>query len=101
LPGVKWARYAETGHLVYAQNGHLMAAEFDSRSFKVRGQPIALADSITHGDLPFELSRSGTLVTRDEMGSGFDAYDMVWVDRAGRTTPVDTAWKFEVTRYSA
>ena len=101
LPGVKFARYVESGYLVYAQDGRLMADGFDRGSFKVRGQPVALADSITRGNLPFELSRSGTLVTREQGGGGADAFEMVWVDRAGRAMPVDTAWRFEVTRYSA
>ncbi len=101
LKGVKWARYAESGHLVYAQDGRLMADEFDRQSFAVRGQPTVLADSITRGDLPFELSRSGTLVTRNASGAGAGAYEMMWVDRSGRTTPVDTAWKFDITRYVA
>jgi len=101
LKGVKWARYAESGHLVYAQDGRLMAVEFDRRSLAVRGQPIVLADSITRGDMPFELSRSGTLVTRNESGAGIGTYEMMWVDRSGGATPVDTAWKFDVTRYVA
>ena len=101
LPGVTWARYAKTGHLVFAQDGRLMAVGFDPGSLKVNGQPVALADSITRGDLPFELSRSGTLVTREQGGAGADAFEMMWVDRSGRTTPVDTAWRFDVTRYAA
>ena len=101
LPGVTWARYAESGHLVYAQDGRLMAVGFDRDALKVRGQPVALADSITRGNLPFELSRSGTLVTREQGTVGADAFEMVWVDRTGNTMPVDTAWKFDVTRYSA
>ena len=101
LPGVTWARYSASGHLVYAQDGRLMAVGFDIGSFKVRGQPVALADSIARGNLPFELSRSGTLVTREQGGAGADAFEMVWVDRAGRATPVDTTWKFDVTRYAA
>ena len=101
LKGVKWARYAESGHLVYAQDGRLMADEFDRRSFTVRGQPTVLADSITRGDSPFELSRSGTLVTRNDRDTRTGAYEMMWVDRAGRTTPVDSAWRFDITRYVA
>ncbi|WP_309671071.1 protein kinase [Gemmatimonas sp.] len=101
LKGVKWARYAESGHLVYAQDGRLMADEFDRQSFAVRGQPAVLADSITRGDSPFELSRSGTLVTRNERDTGAGAYEMVWIDRTGRATPVDSAWTFDITRYVA
>ncbi|MBC7672692.1 MAG: serine/threonine-protein kinase [Polaromonas sp.] len=101
LKGVKWARYAESGHLVYAQDGRLMADEFDPRSFILRGQPTVLADSITRGDSPFEFSRSGTLVTRNERDTGPGAYEMMWVDRTGRATPVDSAWRFDITRYVA
>ena len=101
LKGVTSARYAESGHLVYAQDGRLMADQFDRRSFTVRGRPTVLADSITRGDLPFELSRSGTLVTRSESSGGIGVYEMMWVDRTGRTTPVDSAWKFDITRYVA
>ena len=101
LPGVAWARYAATGHIVYAQDGRLMATEFDAGAFAVRGQPVALPDSIGRRAWPFELSRSGTLVTRGDGGAGGDAFEMVWVDRAGRATPVDTGWKFNVTVYAA
>ncbi|HYW29854.1 MAG TPA: hypothetical protein VE869_00010 [Gemmatimonas sp.] len=101
LKGVKSARYAETGHLVYALDGRLMADEVDRRTFAVHGRPTVLADSISRGDLPFELSRSGTLVTRQESTSGVGAYEMMWVDRSGRATPVDSAWTFDITRYVA
>ncbi len=100
LPGVRWARYAETGHVVYEQDGRLLAIAFDPRTFAVRGQPVALADSVVRGGSPFELARSGTLVTRSS-GSGAEAFDMVWVDRAGRVAPVDTAWKFSITAFAA
>jgi hypothetical protein len=33
-------------------------------------------------------------------GTPGDEYDMVWVERAGRVTPVDTAWHFRVTSYA-
>ena len=101
LPGVTWARYASTGHLVYAQEGRLMAVGFDRGSLTARGQPVALGDSITRGNLPFELSESGTLVTREQASAGTDAFEMVWVDRGGKISPVDTTWRFGLTRYAA
>ncbi len=99
LKGVSAARYAETGHLVYAQDGRLMADAFDKRAFTLGGQPTVLADSISGGDLPFDLSRSGSLVTAPVTDGGSAAYEMVWVDRSGRATPVDSAWTFDITRY--
>jgi len=63
----------------------------------VRGQPVPLADSVG-GNFPLQLSRSGTLVTRvGGSGSIGNAYEMVWVNRSGRATPVDTGWRFRVT----
>jgi hypothetical protein len=101
LPGVLEGRYAETGHLVYAQDGRLMAVPFDAGSFSVRGQPVALADSVIRGLGPFELSRSGTLVTRGQDAAASEGYEMVWVDRGGRAAPIDTSWKFNVAAYAA
>ena len=101
LRGVNWARYAATGHIVYAQYERLMAVGFDPGTFAVRGQPVALADSVMRGGRPFELSRSGTLVVRADGGAGSDAFEMVWVDRGGRVTPVDTTWKFNLSAYQA
>jgi len=87
---------------VYAQDGRLMSIRFDPGTFAVSGQSVALSDSVTRRVLPFELSRSGTLVTRVEGGDeGGGAFEMVWVDRGGRATPVDTTWKFNVTAFAA
>jgi len=97
LPGVASARYAETGHIIYVQDGRLLAVQFDPGQLAVRGQPVPLADSVG-GAFPLELSRSGTLVTRmGGSGATENAYEVVWVDRSGRATPVDTGWRFHVT----
>ena len=101
LPGVSWARHAATGQIVYTVDGRLMAVAFDAGAMTVRGQPVALTDSVGRGASPFELSRSGTLVTRVFEGAAGLPYDMVWVDRAGRVTPVDTSWHFGITAYAA
>ena len=101
VPGATCARYAESGQLVYAQDGRLKAVGFDPGSLTVRGQPSELVDSVSRGALPFELSRSGTLVLRVDDGAGEDPFEMVWVDRSGRVAPVDTSWKFDVSHYAA
>jgi serine/threonine protein kinase len=97
LPGVSWAQHSTTGHIVFLQSGRLMAVAFDGNRLAVRGDPVALADSVG-GLYPLHLSRSGTLVTRiggsTTVGTPFD---MVWVDRAGRMSPVDSTWQFRVT----
>ncbi|HEX8941739.1 MAG TPA: hypothetical protein VF785_01310, partial [Gemmatimonadaceae bacterium] len=99
--GAMAARYSATGDLIYVQEGRLLASRFDRNALAVRGQPVPLADSISPSLFPIELSRSGLLVTRiGGSGTVGDEFDMVWVDRAGRATPVDTAWRFRVTSYA-
>ena len=99
IPGVTWAQYAPSGHIVYGSDGRLMAVEFDAKRLEIRGQPVALADSLDMQQVyPLRIGRSGTLVSRVGSGSNLSGlYQMVWVDRAGRETPVDTAWRLRVT----
>jgi serine/threonine-protein kinase len=98
MPGVFWAQYATSGHIVFERGGRLLAAPFDAVKLELRGDATGLADSIATDFLPISLSRSGTLVTRLGSGTQGVPYEMVWVDRKGTITPVDTAWKFFVTR---
>jgi eukaryotic-like serine/threonine-protein kinase len=100
--GAMAGRYAATGDLVYVQHGRLLASRFDRRALAVRGQPVPLGDSIDASPgFPIELSRSGLLVTRMAgSGTGGNEFDMVWVERAGRMTPVDTAWRFRLTFFA-
>jgi serine/threonine-protein kinase len=102
VPGARWGQYAPTGHLVYVQGGRLLAVAFDPDRLEIRGQAVSLADSISGGLFPTRLSRSGTLVIRlgGSVSAG-DLLEMVWVDRGGRITPVDTAWRFHLTNTGA
>jgi len=62
--------------------------------------PVPLGERLASnaGNDLFRISASGTLVMAvggtDLAGRTFE---MVWVDRAGRETPVDTAWNFHLT----
>ena len=93
------------GHLVYATtNGGLFAVRFDLDRLELKGTPIPLGMQIAVGtDLStvlglFHISKSGTLTTIVGGGSVIGrTFEMVWVDRSGRQTPVDTAWKFRLT----
>src|SRR5207237_529010 len=66
LEGGSYARYAPTGHLVYARGGDIMAVPFDVRRLAVSGEPAA----VTHGGMlntlsgvaHFGISRTGLLV---------------------------------------
>ena len=49
------------------------------------------------------ISSTGTLVMQagGRVGGVLARYQMVWVDRAGAATPVDTAWTFNLTQSGA
>jgi len=66
-------RYVPTGHLVYLQNGVLMAVPFDAQKVQLTGQPVALIDGVMQavntinalaesGMGQFAISASGNLV---------------------------------------
>jgi eukaryotic-like serine/threonine-protein kinase len=99
LRGVTWARYATSGQIVFVQENRLAAIAFDVGSLSVRGLPTAL-DRNAIGTDPLELSPSGTMVLRESGDTTAAPFDMVWVDRSGRITPVDTSWHFDVTRFA-
>jgi serine/threonine-protein kinase len=90
-----------SGHLVYrGDDGGLFASVFDLGRLQVSGAPLPLGDQLASnvGNQLFRISASGTLV----MYAGGSAvsgrtFDMIWVDRNGRETPVDTAWTFQLT----
>ena len=96
FPGLS-ARYASSGHLVYATpGGTLMAAPFDLDRLEVTGPSVEVM-----GDLDvripglgaqFTLSSSGTLVYRT--AGVTDVHQPVWVDREGTATPIDPEWSF-------
>ena len=91
------ARYAASGHIVYATAEYtLMAAPFDLSRLEVTGPSVALLQGI-HVRFPglgahFALSETGTLVYRKRATrEGFQA---VWVDRSGTVTEIDPDWTF-------
>jgi serine/threonine-protein kinase len=81
---------APTGHLVVAKaDGVLWAAPFDSRSLRLAGPERELADtvSVSGRTANFAISPTGTLAyTRP---SPETSQRMVWVGRAGETSPVE------------
>jgi serine/threonine-protein kinase len=96
VPG-RWAQYAETGHLVYLVDDRLYAVRFDPAAMRVHGAPVLLADGVGSGGdgQHFRLSRSGTMVMRSGGGGGRALFTAIWVDRTGRTTPVDSSFVFD------
>jgi serine/threonine-protein kinase len=86
LTGGSHARYAPTGHLLYAQSGTLMAAPFDLKQLKV-GEPRrpvveGLRQSPTAGYAPFSFSQNG-LLYYVRGGEWLARRQLVWVNRQG------------------
>jgi serine/threonine-protein kinase len=105
VPGALLGQYLKTGQLLYLQpDGALFAAPFNLRSLEIRGPAVSVLDSVTvlGGLYPlFSLSSSGTLVMRSGAGPSLQRFSMVWVDRAGRETPVDSGWTLRFTEFGA
>jgi eukaryotic-like serine/threonine-protein kinase len=96
LPGVS-ARYAPSGHLVYAMpDGLLMAVPLDLDRLEVTGEAtVVLAGldvRIPGLGAQFAISRSGALLYRTAASP--EIRRPVWVDRTGAATPVDSEWSF-------
>ncbi|HSA55391.1 MAG TPA: protein kinase [Gemmatimonadaceae bacterium] len=97
------AHYLASGHLVYIEDDALVAraVPFDLESLQIRGTPVPVLDSIAFdaGTSPYlAISRSGTLVMRRGTTVSGGDFDLVWVDRAGRESAVDSSFSFRVTQ---
>jgi serine/threonine-protein kinase len=91
LKGSTFARYAPTGHLVYASSEALYAAPFDLAELRVTGPPALVLDEVQQsvggtGVAQFAFSQDGQLayVARRR---GPDTNSLVWVDRRGNVQP--------------
>jgi serine/threonine-protein kinase len=91
--GGAYARYLESGHLVYACNGSLLAVRFDLETLKVTGSPtpvlgdVSMASHNGPANADFALSRSGTLAFLPA-ASALPRNRLVWVDRDGAVEPI-------------
>jgi Tol biopolymer transport system component len=85
------AQYTSTGHLVYLRTGVLMAIPFDVSRLDVTGPPVPVLNGVLFnngGAAHFSVANTGTLVYVPDPGVRVPT-DVAWVDRAGRTTPVE------------
>jgi Tol biopolymer transport system component len=90
-----YARYVESGHLIFLRDYVLMAVPFDVERLKITGSFVDLIDRVqgdSKGHPPsIAVSRNGTMVhsayvsksdvSRPEMRK----YELLWVDREGRS----------------
>ncbi len=109
LPGGIAGWYLPTGDvLAIRRDGTLLRLPFDLGSLTVRGNPVPVLDSVgvfvSRGGAPvaqFAVSSQGTMVAT--LGSvsatrtGGGRYRMLWVDRTGKVTPMDSSWTVSLT----
>jgi len=95
--------YTRTGHVVFVrQDGAMFAMPFDLKRLRARGAPVPVGDSIAvPSSVPLlDLSDEGTLVIRaGNLAGPSQDYRLVWVDRAGRETAIDTGFAFRMVQY--
>ncbi len=98
------ARYAPSGHLLFARAGSLMAAPFDPSRLAVTGPAVPVVEGlIIHGPsgaAQFALSKDGRLVYATR-AAGLAERTLVWVDRRGGVQPLTATRKaFALPRLS-
>ena len=79
------ARYLESGHLVYAVHGSVLAAPFDPRRLELKGTPATVLERVrrtTSGTMMIAVAASGTLVFV-QGPSFFNDNQLISVDREG------------------
>ena len=91
-------RYAASGHLVYGtSDGMLVAAPFDANTLEVTGDAVLIADRLavrSNQRVDIAVSEAGHLIYG--AGSAIAGIrELVWVNRDGVPTRVDSAWSGE------
>ena len=86
------ARYVETGHLVYALNGVVVAVAFDPDAREVLGGPVPLVegvrDTTATGAAQFSVARNGSLVYAPIPSGGVGEFSLSWMSATGEETPI-------------
>ena len=103
VPHARVGYYLPSGHLVYVDGPTTvaLAARFDVNSLQLRGAGTPVFDSVAFdgGIMPyFTTSAAGTVVMRRGASTTAGDFELVWVDRDGRETAVDSTFKFRVTQ---
>ena len=87
-----FSRFLEPGFIVIGTGeGRVLAARFDPRQGRLLGTPTIMLQDVqqenANGTVQFAVSGTGTVVYQRKSGDD----GLVWVDRSGAPTPVDTA----------
>ena len=99
------ARYAPTGHLVYARGGTLFAAPFDKGRMAVTGPETPVIEGVclngpSGAVAEYAFSESGLLVYFEGTTGIGSATTMGWLDRQGHTQAVSDAQLWGTGRLS-
>jgi serine/threonine protein kinase/Tol biopolymer transport system component len=90
IRGGSQAEYVQSGHLLYAAAGMLLAVRFDLATLAVLSDPVPAVDDVRMtmgGAAEYAVSRSGTLAYVSATPSRAQR-SLVWVDRKGREAPI-------------
>jgi Tol biopolymer transport system component len=91
--------YTPHGDVVFVRrDGGVFAAPFDLDELAFTTAPVPVLDGVSSnsGNPDFALSSSGTVIYIRGPGRDVgETFVPVWVDRTGRSTPVDADWSFE------
>jgi serine/threonine-protein kinase len=93
-------RYVEGGFLTIVRAGTMVAVPFDAATLEARGSPVPVADGITmnpYAGAVAALSAKGLLAYQTRVNTAAVQGPVVWMDRAGATTPLRAApavWGF-------
>jgi eukaryotic-like serine/threonine-protein kinase len=76
--------YSPTGHVLYGQDGALLARPFDLRTYQLTGDPVSIAERLWYyrptGLAQYAISDTGVLAYH----GGPSLSELVWLDRTGR-----------------
>ena len=106
LPNAHYARFVNSGHLIFLRDYLLMAVPFDIRKLKPVGSFVDLLDDV-HGDDKgnpphIAVSHNGTMVhtayvsKSDVSKPEIRKYELLWIDHHGRAEPVGAPPKSSV-----
>ncbi len=94
MPGALLGRYLDTGHVLFVRtDGAALVMPFDLKHLRASGSPVPVLDSIAirpGGYAQLDVSRQGMLVMLRGSRQG-EQEQLLWVDRSGKTDPVDSA----------
>jgi Tol biopolymer transport system component len=86
VKGGDFPHYVPTGHLVFVEQGHLVAVRFDLLRLEVSGSPVVVLKGVGQsgsGQSDFAFSDEGTLVYLAASAAAGQENRLVWVDRKG------------------